>query len=398
MYPDLSYLLHDLIGTPVDNWTSVIKMFGFLLVFAFLASHYFFRKELLRKEEQGLLTGSLEKFKIGFPPTVLDTIINALIGFIMGFKAVYLVQNHSEIGTEIFPFLASARGNWPAGILLALLFGGLYWYNKNKEKLDKPQVKEVMVMPSDRSFDITVRAAISSIIGAKIFAIFESVENVKAFLSDPIGQFFSGSGLAVLGGLIVAFGYCYWWISSKGITPIHVMDAFAPSFMMGYAVGRIGCQLSGDGDWGIVNTAPPPAWWFFPEWLWAFDYPRNVLEKGIPIAGCEGIYCNRLREPVYPTPVYETVVSLLIFGLLWIWRKRVKVAGMIFCIYLVLSGVERFYIEKIRVNDKIPMFGMEVTQAEIISVIMVILGIVGMFLLHFKKVKTIPINQPAKAS
>ena len=71
MYPDLSYLLHDLLGTPVDNWTSVIKTFGLLLVLAFLASHHFFRKELIRKEQQGLLQGSIEKIKVGFPPTPL---------------------------------------------------------------------------------------------------------------------------------------------------------------------------------------------------------------------------------------------------------------------------------------------------------------------------------------
>lgn len=397
VYPDFSYFLHDLLGTSVDNWTSIIKTFGLLLVLAFLASHYFFRKELVRKEQQGLLKGSIEKFKVGFPPRPLDVVVNALIGFLLGFKAVHLVQNHAEIGTDIFPFLTSTQGNWPAGLVLAALFGGSYWWNKNKEKLAKPEVREVMVMPSDRSFDITVRAAISSIIGAKLFAIFESAENVKAFLSDPIGQFFSGSGLAVYGGLIVAFGYCYWWVRSKGMKPIHVMDAFAPSFMMGYAVGRIGCQLSGDGDWGIVNTADVPAWWFLPDWLWAYDYPQNVLQRGVPIEGCEGIYCNRLREPVYPTPVYETVVSLIIFALLWVWRKKVKVAGMIFFIYLLLSGIERFFVEKIRVNDKIHMLGMELTQAEIISTVLVVIGIVGMALLHFRKVPTIDINQPSQS-
>ena len=306
---------------------------------------------------------------------------------------MYLLQNHSEIGTDIFPFLTSSQGNLPAGLLLAALFGGMYWWNRNKEKLAKPEIQEIMVKPSDRSFDITVRAAISSIIGAKIFSIFESAENVRAFMADPIGQFFSGSGLAVLGGLIVAFAYCFWWVRSKGMKPIHVMDAFAPSFMMGYAVGRIGCQLSGDGDWGIVNMAESPSWWFLPEWLWAYDYPQNVLMRGVPIEGCEGIYCNRLRQPVFPTPVYETVLSLIIFGMLWIWRKKVKVAGMIFFIYLLLSSIERYYIEKIRVNDKIYMLGMELTQAEIISVVFIVVAVIAIGLLHFRKVPTIPINQ-----
>ncbi len=393
MYPDLSYLLHDLLGTSVDNWTSVVKTFGFLLVLAFMSSHYFFRKELIRKEKQGLLVGSMEKVKVGFPPSIVETAINTLLGFIIGFKAVYLFQNHSEIGTDIFPFLTSTNGNLPAGLVLALLFGGSYYYNRYKAQLPKPQVHDVMVKPSDRSFDITVRAAISSIIGAKLFAIFESAENVRAFLSDPIGQFFSGSGLAVYGGLIVAFAYCYWWIRKKGMRPIHVMDAVAPALIMGYAVGRIGCQLSGDGDWGIVNIDPIPAGWIFPDWLWAYDYPQNVLEKGVMIEGCEANYCRRLAQPVYPTPVYETLMGLVIFAILWLLRKRVKVAGMLFFIYLLLSGIERFWIEKIRVNDKISMLGMELTQAEIISTVLVVVALVGMILLGTRKVKTTAINQ-----
>lgn len=393
MYPDLSYLLHDLLGTPEDNWTSVVKTFGFLLVLAFLASHYFFRKELIRKEQQGLLQGSIEKVKVGFPPSILETATNTLLGFVIGFKAVYLFQNHSEIGADIFPFLTSMQGNLPAGIVVALIFGGSYYYGRYKDQLAKPEVRDVMVKPSDRSFDITVRAAISSIIGAKLFAIFESAENVRAFFNDPIGQFFSGSGLAVYGGLIVAFGYCYWWIRRKGMRPIHVMDAVAPALIMGYAVGRIGCQLSGDGDWGIVNIDPPPAGWFLPDWLWAYDYPQNVLEKGVMIEGCEANYCRRLAQPVFPTPVYETIMGLIIFLILWVMRKKVKVAGMLFFIYLLLSAIERFYIEKIRVNDKIAMLGMELTQAEIISTVLVVVALVGIALLAMKKVKTIPINQ-----
>lgn len=393
MYPDLSYLLHDLIGTAPDNWSSVIKTFGFLLVLAFLSSHYFFKKELIRKEEEGLLQGSIVKVKVGFPPSIWETILNTVIGFAIGFKAVYLFQHHSEIGTDIFPFLTSSDGNLLAGFAGAILFGGSYWWGKHKHKLDNPVIKDVMVKPSDRSFDMTVRAAISSIIGAKLFAIFESVENVKAFIGDPVGQFFSGSGLAVYGGLIVAFAYCYWWVGSKGLKPIHVMDAVAPALIMGYAVGRIGCQLSGDGDWGIVNAMPTPDSWFLPDWLWAYDYPQNVLEKGVLIEGCEDNYCRRLAQPVYPTPVYETIMGLIIFVFLWAMRKRVKVAGMLFFIYVVLSSIERYWIEKIRVNDKISLLGMELTQAEIISTVLFLVGLIGLSLLGFRKVKTIPINQ-----
>ncbi|MBK8502419.1 MAG: prolipoprotein diacylglyceryl transferase [Saprospiraceae bacterium] len=112
--------------------------------------------------------------------------------------------------------------------------------------------------------------------------------------------------MAIYGGLIVAFFYIFWYVKQKGMKPIHVMDAAAPAMIMGYAVGRIGCQLAGDGDWGIVNAMPEPSWWFLPDWMWAYDYPHNVLNQGIPIEGCEGNYCRRLAEKVFPTPFYKS--------------------------------------------------------------------------------------------
>ena len=377
MYPDLSYLLNDLVGTPVDNWTSIVKTFGLFLVIAFLTSHFFLAKELKRKEEEGLINPSKIRTKVGFPPTTGEIILNSLLGFFLGFKVVYLIRNYQEIGNDIIPFLVSTDGNWGSGLIGAIIFGGLYYYNRQKQKLSKPHIKETIIHPYQRTGDITIRAAISGIIGAKLFALFESIDTIKAFFADPIGQFFSGSGLAIYGGLIIAFIYVYWYVSKKNITPIHAMDAVAPALMIGYAVGRIGCQLSGDGDWGIVNTLEIPGWWFLPEWLWSYDYPRNVLQQGSIIEGCEGEYCRRLVEGVYPTPAYETIVGIMLFLILWALRKRIHIAGMLFFIYLILNGLERFFIEKIRVNEKLPLLGMQLTQAEIISFLLFFAGIVG---------------------
>ncbi len=384
MYPDLSYLFHDLFGTARDNGLSLIKTFGFVLVLAFLASSYFFGKELKRKEEEGLLKSSKEKVKVGFPASPMEILINALIGFFIGFKVFYLISNYQEIGVDLFPFIMSFKGNFLAGIVGAIVFGGLHWYGKEREKLPKPGVREIEIKPHERNTDITIRAAISGILGAKLFAIFESAENVRAFFQDPIGQFFTGSGLAIYGGLIVAFAYVFWYVRKKGLPPIHIMDAVAPALIMGYAVGRIGCQLSGDGDWGIVNTLAQPSWWFFPDWMWSYDYPHNVLDRGVPIEGCEAIYCSRLAEGVYPTPFYEVVASLLIFAILWSLRKRIKVPGILFFIYVTLNGFERFWIEKIRVNDKIPFLGMQPSQAEIISFLLFFIGIGGCIFLYLR--------------
>ena len=135
----------------------------------------------------------------------------------------------------------------------------------------------------------------------------------------------------------------------------------------------MGCQFSGDGDWVIVNELPQPSWWIFPDWLWAYQYPSNVLNEGVLIESCDpekwnallsqpmsveercreacGIrYCHQLEAPVYPTPVYETLMSFFIGGLLWSIRKKLTIPGLLFFTYVALNGLERLLIERIRVN------------------------------------------------
>ncbi len=388
MYPDLSYLFHDLFGSDPDNWLSVFKTFGVLLILSFLASAYFLRLELKRKEEEGLLHGSVEKEKTGFPATGKEIAQNALFGFIIGWKLPYILQHFEEFKPDPAAILLSGKGTFLLGLVGAAVFGFLKYWDHRKRQLAKPTIKEVMVSPHQRIGDITILAAISGLVGARLFSIIESEENIKAFIQDPLDQLLSGSGLAIYGGLILAFITVYLYIKRKGMKPIHVMDAVAPALIMGYAVGRIGCQLSGDGDWGIVNTAPPPSWWIFPDWAWSYDYPHNVLNDGIQIEGCLWEYCRHLGEGVYPTPLYETFFSLIIFGILWSLRKKIKIPGIIFFLYVFLNGVERLWIEKIRTNPDITVLGMEATQAEYIAFLLIVIGAVGMVWCYLKGKRT----------
>jgi prolipoprotein diacylglyceryltransferase len=155
---------------------------------------------------------------------------------------------------------------------------------------------------------------------------------------------------------------------------VHLADAIAPPLMIAYAVGRIGCQVAGDGDWGIVNAAPNPYGWL-PDWMWSFTYPHNVNEAGVPIEGCVGRFCNQLPQPVYPTPFYETIMGLILFALLWSLRKKLRPYGALFAFYLIVNGIERFLIEQIRVNNRLDFFGLQPTQAEVIAVGLVLVGI-----------------------
>lgn len=384
MYPDLSYFFHELFGSSPDNWLSVFKTFGVLLILAFIASAYVLKLEVKRKEKEGLLTGTIEKIKTGFPATWQQIAQNAFFGFLIGFKLPYILQHFEQFKPDPASVLLSAKGTLLWGILSAAFFGFLKYWDHKKQQLPKPLVTEVMVMPHQRIGDITILAAISGLIGARLFSIIESEENIKAFIKDPLDQLLSGSGLAIYGGLILAFIMVYSYVRRNHISTIHMMDAVAPALIMGYAVGRIGCQLSGDGDWGIVNTAALPSWWFLPQWMWSFDYPHNVLNDGIQIEGCLWHYCKHLGEGVYPTPFYETVMGLIIFAILWLLRKRIHIPGIIFFIYVLLNGIERFFIEKIRTNPDIALFGMKATQAEYIAFLLIVIGIVGIVWLYVR--------------
>ncbi len=384
MYPDLSYLFHDLFGTQPDNWLSIAKTFGFMMVMAFLAAAYILYIELKRKERLGVLSPVKIKQTVGAKVTPGELAGSGIWGFILGFKLSYVALNFEIFKADPAGTLLSLKGMFVPGLLAGVVFSAYkYWEGKKKE-LPKPKTVIKDVYPHDRVGDMTVIAAISGIIGAKIFDV---LENLPAFFADPVGMLLSGSGLAIYGGLIGGFLGVTWFARKHHIPFWHLADAVAPALIIAYGIGRIGCQLSGDGDWGIVNNLAQPAWWFLPDWMWAFDYPHNVLNEGVAIEGCDWHYCHRLREAVFPTPFYETVMAFLIGGFLWIIRKRIKITGVLFFIYLILNGFERFWIEKIRVNRHYDYFGLHFTQAEFIATLFFIIGIAGIFLLWKKQKK-----------
>ncbi len=375
MYPDLSYFLHDVFGTERDNIFSIIQTFGLLLAIAFLVSAWVLYLEIKRREQLGQFKPKKVVREIGLPASTAELITNGLFGFILGYKLVYAYQEWDRFMLDAASVILSPYGDALSGLLVGAGFAAYTYWQGQKRKLPKPKKVVEKIYPRQRVGEITIVAAISGIVGAKFFALFESAETFRAFLADPVNTLFSGSGLAIYGGLIVAFAVCFWWVKRQGMKPIYMMDAVAPALMIGYAVGRLGCHFSGDGDWGIVNEMPQPSWFILPEWMWAYDYPNNVLNQGVPIEGYEDRYCRRLDPPVFPTPVWETIICTGLFGILWYLRKKLTVPGMLFAIYLVMNGVERFFIEKIRVNEPFYLLGIEMTQAELISFFTILAGL-----------------------
>lgn len=379
MYPTLSDLLRDLLGI---NIPLPIQMFGFMVAIAFIVGHYVIAAELKRKKELGYFKVIKRTETIGLPASRNEILSNALIGFLLGFKLVHIVFNYTLFTQDPPSMVLSAQGNFLAGIIGAIAMGYYAYYEKQKSKLEKPIKKELQLYPHDLMGTIIIIAAVFGLLGAKIF---HNLENFDYFLQNPIDALLSFSGLTFYGGLIVATIALYYYTKKNNISFVHFIDSTAPGLILGYAIGRVGCHLSGDGDWGIVNTlAKPEVLSFLPDWAWAYKYPHNVLSEGVPIAGCVGKHCMELPQAVFPTPLYESIMGFAIFGFLWAIRKRVQIAGMIFSIYLFLNGLERFLIEKIRVNSLYHISGFSFTQAELISSILMILGLIGMYLSYKK--------------
>lgn len=411
MYPNLYYAFKDLFGINIP-FLKVINTFGFFVAIAFLAAAWFLVKELKRKQALGEFTYVETTITVGKPAGFGEILINFILGFILGFKIIGVVLVKGALD-DPQKFIFSSNGSWLAGILAGLFFAGLKWWERNRIKLAKPEERKIRIWPSDRVGDVVMISAVGGIIGAKIF---DNLENWDRFIEDPLANLLSPSGLTFYGGLIVASLALWYYFKQKNISFIKVADAAAPSLMLSYGLGRIGCQVAGDGDWGIINSAylthddgaiflatpeqvetglkaygsmyqetglvgsaehlSVKAFGGLPDWFFAYNYPHNVNETGVKLINCDwGQYCNHLPLPVFPTPLYEIIMGLAIFGILWAIRKKIKITGRMFAVYLIFNGIERFLIEKIRVNTKYDIAGFHPSQAELISSMLVIGGI-----------------------
>jgi len=262
----------------------------------------------------------------------------------------------------------------------------LWAYAEKEKRLSRgPKVFRISEHPYQLMGTLAFWAAIWGFLGAKLF---DNLEHWDSFIRDPIAGMLAFSGLTFYGGLICGGAAVLIIANKHGIKPVHMLDVGAPGMMLAYAVGRIGCQMAGDGDWGIVNISAKPSWLgFMPDWVWAFKFPHNVIDEGIPIAGCIGKYCNELPLPVFPTPLYEVILCMILFVILWFLRKRIQTPGLLFSIYLIMAGVERFLIELIRVNSRYTLFGLSFTQAEMISAFLIIFGTIGIIASSNRKIK-----------
>jgi prolipoprotein diacylglyceryl transferase len=371
MYATLYDLIRDLTGLKLP-FLQIVNTFGLLVAISVAAAYQVFQAEFRRRHKLEQFPSFSLLSMVGKPFSVSDYVSSAVLGFIMGYKLLYLVIWPEAAGQDPAGFLFSGAGSLGLGILVMALVLGLKYREDRKQRLPVPEERVSKVGPEFFMGNITAVALLFGFLGAKIFHIFE---DWTSFLNDPFGSIFSTGGWTFYGGLIGGGAAVLLYCRTKGMNLLRVLDVGAPGLMLSYALGRLGCHLSGDGDWGVVNTTPVPSW--MPSWMWSYRYPNNVIDAGIPIPGCDGLHCFQLEAPVFPTPLYEFMAGLLLFAVIWFFRKKLSAPGLLFCLYMILAGVERWLVETIRVNTRYELSGLDFSQAQLISVLLILLGSVG---------------------
>jgi phosphatidylglycerol:prolipoprotein diacylglycerol transferase len=378
MYPTLYHAFLDLFGIDIP-FLKLLNSFGFFVALAFITASYILKLEMRRMETLGIFPNQKIKVIIGAGPDWAEIVTNGVVGFIMGWKIVYLLWNSKKLFAHGMAqrALFTADGYLVWGVILGLLLAAWKYWEDKKAQLPAPK-EEIQIQPAHALVgSITFVAAVAGMSGAKLFHLFENPKEFIAFFTHPSLEGFI-SGLTIYGGIIVGSIVVLLYAKKKGLPLLHLADAAAPGMILAYGIGRMGCQVSGDGDWGIDNPqSMPSVLSFLPDWFWAYDYPNNVNGMGAPMTSGAIFpgYGTHLEIPVFPTPLYETILATIIFLILWSMRKRIKVPGLIFGWYLVLNGIERFFIEQIRVNNFIDFLGMKWTQAMFIAVVFVIGGL-----------------------
>jgi phosphatidylglycerol---prolipoprotein diacylglyceryl transferase len=204
--------------------------------------------------------------------------------------------------------------------------------------------------PVDWAYEIVFAALLGGLIGARGYFVIQNYSQVEHNL---LGSIFSGSGLVWYGGAIGGAIGVLGWMRWRDQLQLTMLDMCATALALGYAIGRIGCQVSGDGDYGIRSSLP-----------WAMGYPHGTVPTPPGVT-------------VQPTPIYETLTMGLVAYLLWRLRDRVR-PGVVFALYCLLSGLERFLVEFIRRNKEV-LAGLTAPQLE--SVLLMIVGAVWLALM-----------------
>ena len=212
---------------------------------------------------------------------------------------------------------------------------------------------------------ITFLALILGVAGSKALHL---LENWSEFVADPIRMAFSPGGLTFHGGLLLSILGIYLYLRRKKIPFLVGADAIAPGLLLAYGIGRIGCHLAGDGDYGFPTSLP-----------WGTDYSKGTYPPSIAFRDfpeVTSLYPGGIPANVlcHPTPIYEFIACALGFWVLWKLRTRLQPPGKLFMLYFIIAGAERFLVEFLRLNPRVVL---DLSQAQVISAGLMIAGLIG---------------------
>lgn len=234
--------------------------------------------------------------------------------------------------------------------------------------------------------DVTlILAVVFGIIGAKLaFLLFEAPD-------FRIEYVFWGAGLTWYGGLVLGCTAVIAWFYNRRLNLAMMADMLAPMLAQGYAFGRIGCHLSGDGDFGVPcvdENIDSALCMTYPDGL----VPSPCYVDGVEYLVCPGDAVDPFWFPVHPTPVYESITGFILFGLLWFLRKRISQNGILFAIYCAISGILRFLIEFIRMPEMRPERILGLRDAQLTAAGQVLLGIaiIVVVAVRARRARTLP--------
>ena len=202
---------------------------------------------------------------------------------------------------------------------------------------------------------IVFAAALGGLLGARLLFIIEEWSN---FLAAPLSFIFTGAGFTWYGGFLGGIIAVSWVVKKNKIPWLVGADIAAPALAIAYGVGRIGCHVAGDGDWGTVTDMP-----------WGVAYTNAIVGWANPYTGVP--YPPGVR--VHPTPIYEFLQGVVIFAILWSLRKKGYAPGTLAWLYLVLAGIARFTVEFWRIN---PDLGWGLSEAQWFSLVIIALGLI----------------------
>lgn len=273
----------------------------------------------------------------------------------------YVIEHPFKIGTY--------------GVMMAVGFLTALWLLKrelkrrNLDVMFPPAAAGAMPPHARAAETIIFLGILGGVLGAKLAYM---LTEAPTFVWKDL---FSGSGLTWHGGLILAAVFIMGWMAWKRLPLLVMLDAIAPELATGYAFGRVGCQLAGDGDFGLPCV---------PENLDSFlcmSYPQGIVPSpcyahGIEYQQCPTGLADAFWFPVHPTPIYEAFLMFLVFGVLWSIRKRIFHPGVLFGLYCVGAGLQRFFIEFIRQDEGRPDRFLDLRDAQIIALAQLALGVI----------------------